>query len=358
MGSPMSAPMANIFLCYHEVKWLEDCPIDFKPLFYRRYVDDTFLVFRERGHIDQFCNYLNQQHPNIRFTNEFENNGKLSFLDTNVSRVQRGNDTTFGFSVFRKLTFTGLGMNFHSYTFQNFKINNIKTLIFRAYRICSSWHDFDTEVKFLLNYFKVNGYPESIIQKVINRFLCSVIQPKQKPTTVKKLAMYVKFPFLNNRCCEVIKKELSWILTLKFPHIDFKFLFVNNTSIQSLLSHKERLPMDLMSGLIYCYLCDVCDATYVGQTKRCLRTRVSDHFGRSARTGNLLARPSQSAIRDHVEVCGSSRSVSNFKVLRTFGNNILLRIFESIEILTRNPSLNQDGSSYPLLLKDHVYRSN
>ena len=198
----------------------------------------------------------------------------------------------------------------------------------------------------------MNGYPERVIYKIINKFLFSIFRTRKEVATVKKLPMYIKFPFLNNRCCDFIKTELDRALRWKFPHIDFKFLFVNNTSIHGFLSHKERLQTDLVSGLVYSYLCDVCGATYVGQTKRCLRTRISDHFGRSARTGSLLARPSQSAIRDHVEVCGSSRSVTNFKVLRTFSDNTLLRIYESLEIVKSAPSLNQDGSSYPLALRD------
>jgi len=42
MGLPHSASFANIFLCYHEQKWLADCPNSFAPVFYRRYMDDTF----------------------------------------------------------------------------------------------------------------------------------------------------------------------------------------------------------------------------------------------------------------------------------------------------------------------------
>ena len=80
MGSPLSAPMANLFLCHHEVKWLNDCPERFKPLVYRRYVVDTFLVFKKREHIDEFCDYLNGKHPNIKFTKEYENENKLSFF--------------------------------------------------------------------------------------------------------------------------------------------------------------------------------------------------------------------------------------------------------------------------------------
>ena len=44
MGSPLGPTLANIFLGYHEEKWLADCPSEFKPAYYRRYVDDIFIL--------------------------------------------------------------------------------------------------------------------------------------------------------------------------------------------------------------------------------------------------------------------------------------------------------------------------
>ena len=125
-------------------------------------------------------------------------------------------------------------------------------------------------------------------------------------------------------------------------------MFVNSLSIQGLLNHKERLPRDLKSGLVYSFECDACSATYIGQSMRSLRTRVYEHFGKSVRTEQWLTRPAQSAIRDHIELCGSSRSIDNFKCIRTFKCNVLRRIYESLEIYDKKPSLNQDGSSCPL----------
>ena len=40
MGSPLFPTLANSFLCHHEKRWLDKCPEEFKPGFYRRYVDD------------------------------------------------------------------------------------------------------------------------------------------------------------------------------------------------------------------------------------------------------------------------------------------------------------------------------
>ena len=68
----------NVFLCYHEQIWLQNCPSEFKPVIYRRYVDDTFLLFRSKHHIKKFRNYLNRKHKNIRFTSEIENENSIS----------------------------------------------------------------------------------------------------------------------------------------------------------------------------------------------------------------------------------------------------------------------------------------
>ncbi len=34
MGSPLGPSFANLFLAHHETKWLDDCPVEFKPKFY------------------------------------------------------------------------------------------------------------------------------------------------------------------------------------------------------------------------------------------------------------------------------------------------------------------------------------
>ena len=44
MGSPLGLTLANAFLCFHEKKWLEQCPDKFKPVYCRRYVDDIFAL--------------------------------------------------------------------------------------------------------------------------------------------------------------------------------------------------------------------------------------------------------------------------------------------------------------------------
>ena len=84
MVSPLRPTFANAFLCFYKKKWLEQCPDEFKPVYYRRYVDDIFVLFKSRDHLIKFRDYLNKCHSNMKFSFEEEKNGKLSFLDVEV----------------------------------------------------------------------------------------------------------------------------------------------------------------------------------------------------------------------------------------------------------------------------------
>ena len=86
MGSPLVPTMANIFLLFYEMKWLEQCPNEFKPVFYRRYVHDIFVLFESAEHLSKFHPYLNTCHTNMSFLFEQEINDKLSLLDVEASQ--------------------------------------------------------------------------------------------------------------------------------------------------------------------------------------------------------------------------------------------------------------------------------
>ena len=139
-------------------------------------------------------------------------------------------------------------------------------------------------------------------------------------------------------------------LSRHFTHIDFRFVFVNTTTIHGFLKHKETLPDSLCSGLVYKYGCGACGATYLGQTQKALRSRVGEHLGVSARTGHLLAKPAQSIVREHLETCSGVRSIKEFNKVRCFSDHLLLKIYVSIEIAYSKPDLNQEGSSVELFL--------
>ena len=38
----LARSLANIFMCFMEKDWLNECLAAFRPVFYERYIDDTF----------------------------------------------------------------------------------------------------------------------------------------------------------------------------------------------------------------------------------------------------------------------------------------------------------------------------
>ena len=74
MRSPLGPTMANVFLSFYEIKWLEQCPKEFKSVFYRRYIDEIFVLFESAEHVSKFRNYFNTCHANMSFFFEQEKN--------------------------------------------------------------------------------------------------------------------------------------------------------------------------------------------------------------------------------------------------------------------------------------------
>ena len=63
MGGPISVVLSDIYVCKME----EDIVAPSKPLFYKRYVDDTY-VRRKKNETDELYNALNSYHQNIKLT--------------------------------------------------------------------------------------------------------------------------------------------------------------------------------------------------------------------------------------------------------------------------------------------------
>ena len=142
MGSPLGPPLANIFKCSFENKWLKYCPHGLKPVFGRRYVDDIFVLFSSLDHAEKFKKYLSSKHSNINFSLGKENDGRLPFLDINIF----GEKGKFVTNVYRKKTFSGVYTNFNSFIPETYKTGLIKPLLFRCFNLCSDFVKFHHEI--------------------------------------------------------------------------------------------------------------------------------------------------------------------------------------------------------------------
>ena len=319
----------------------------FKPIHYKRYVDDTFLVFKNTNQIKFFLDYLNCKHPNIKFTCDIEVDKQISFLDVLITR----HDGNFSTSVYRKSTFTGLGLNYLSFVPDLFKINSIRTLINRAYNVCSDLYSFHLDLVFLCDFFVKNAYPSFLFHKHLRYFLNEKFNPRPIVTTVGKQVMYIKLPYMGCLSFEV-KKKLQNLLVESFPQLCFRFTFVNIFTLGSMLRAKSPVRSDLCSNVTYLFTCAHCNVRYLGSTSRWLRHRYMEHLGRSFRTGMPLAKPAYSAIREHCLNENHPFTYSNFEILTFAPNRLELLISESILIKRMKPELNNTTSAFQLLSID------
>ena len=312
---------------------------------YRRYVDDTFVIFKSREHIPLFLNYLNSKHQNIEFTVEVENNGKLPFLDILITREP---NMSFSTSIYRKPTYTGLMMKFSSFVPKDYKRNLVLTLTTRAVNICSNYFNMHNELKFLKETLFLNGFSKGFSDSYIGKQLSKCIQPPLKISSASRAVVYFPLTFTGNNSLK-LRNKVNKLLKEFYPQILVRVIFKPRRTIQSFFKYKDIIPSEFQSSMVYQYKCNSCRALYVGQSKRQFKVRLLEHYGRSLRTNRPLGKPPFSAIREHSHAHDHLMESKSFSILACCRSDMDLPIVESLYIHKLKPSLNAHGTSVDLL---------
>ena len=347
MGSPLGPTLANAFLCHYEKEWLDSCPAEFKPLIYKRYVDDIFVLFSCESHVQKFTDYMNNRHKSIRFTNEVEKNNQFAFLDVLISR--KTNLNKFETSIYRKSTFSGVFTNFNSFIPSIYKHGLIHTMLFRTFSICSSYEKFHQEIVKLKDIFKKNAYPENVIDRCIKSFLNKIFNPRKTELLAPKKEILIMLPFIGKESFE-IRNRINSCLRKNFPVIDLKVVFQTKIRLSNLFNYKDKISKDLQSNLVYKFSCNICNDIYYGKTIRHFKVRSCEHLGLTPLTGKRVKTPKEGAILDHIIHSGHTPSFDDFSILVKDSNEFRLLIRESLLISRDNPSLNRNIQSIPLEL--------
>ena len=208
MGSPLGPLLANGFLCHHETKWLNDWPEKFKPVFYKRYVDDIFLLFKRAEHLKTFLDYMNSKHKNINFSVETEKDEQMPFLDVNVFH-ENGKFVT---NVYRKERFTGVYTNFSSFIPLEHKFGLVYTLPHCCFCLVSDMSKFHFEIEELKEILLSNGYSNIFIDKWISKFMNELYIKKLVMLTVPKKQLHLVLPYLG-KMLALVKSGLAGLIT-------------------------------------------------------------------------------------------------------------------------------------------------
>ena len=220
MGFPLAPVLANIFMGFCKSKWLNEYNLD-KPKFYLRYVDDILAAFDNEQDSLNFLNFLNNRHPNIKFTIEKQINHSIAFLDVFISGINNQNLTL---QTYHKSTYTGLLLNFKSFTSFSYKISLIKCLIDRSFKICNNWNSFHNDIGNIKSNLIKNAHPPFWIDKSL------------KSTSI------IRFLITKTRNILVILPKLVIILKLGLKSISkrISLIFLNiYTPPQQALTHNS-----------------------------------------------------------------------------------------------------------------------
>ena len=147
-----------------------------------RYVDDILVVVPRRTDLPALLTRLNAVHPSIQFTVEEEQNERLPFLDTVVTRQDSGPV----FCVYRKPTNTKVGLKPQSCQNPRTIIATFKGELCRCYRLCTSIEQTKKEIQFTLDLYEDNGHDRAKLKKIADAYVPPTAKNRTKPNNKER----------------------------------------------------------------------------------------------------------------------------------------------------------------------------
>ena len=273
-GTPMDSPLSPIIadITLQDIERSAVRALPFELPFYYRYVDDIALAV-PASDCESLLNTFNSFHPRLQFTIEEGADNRLNFLDVTIIV----NNNRIEFDWFHKLTFSGRYLNYESRHPLSHKKGVIVGLVDRVFHLSHpKYHDKNLRnaIHILIN----NNYPLTFIFKILNerlKFLCN--NNNDNATAINthdsnnnnKVSKFFSIPYVP--CFSDRFKRVT-------RDIDMTLSFSGLNNLRSIIRvHKDPLPLLSRMNVIYKIDCLNCDASYVGQTCRRLKTRISEH---------------------------------------------------------------------------------
>ena len=167
--------------------------------------------------------------------------------------------------------------------------------------------------------------------------------------TVEKKTLFLSLPYLAQISLQTrtnLRKSLEDLLN----SYQLQIVFKSQRKLSTVFRFKDRLPSDLVSGIVYKYSCSRCNSTYYGETDRHLKVRSGEDIGISPLTFKKTKPSKESAIHDHLLKCNNIPSFEEFTILTNGNNKFDLEIKESLLIKGDRLILNKSISCTKLLL--------
>ena len=239
-------------------------------------------------------------------------------------------------TVYRKITFIGLFMNFKSFSPDCYKLGLITTLIDRAYKICYDRVTFNSEMSRIKGYLCKNLYPPQLIDKQLKKYYNKIEKEQTQELSTNdnsKNIFYLKLPFIGTYS-KFVQHKIKQVSSKFCKDVNIKIVFTTQ-KVSSFFSTKDKIPVSLRSHVVYKFTCACRNASYVGETARHFDVRVHEHlYKKSQPTGvykHLASNPN----------CRVICNESNFEILDKDSSSFRLQIKEAIYNEWLKPTINK-----------------
>ena len=255
------------------------------------------------------------------------NNNKLPFIGMELIKIGKQLKTC----VHWKTTNKGLLLHYQSHGDARYKRSLLMTMLNRAHCLSSSPDLFAEECDNLKGIFLKLKYPDNLINSTITRFIES--RNQQQVCDVQANApVRIILPFKDQRSADVVRSQLSDLG--KKVNSDLRPVFTSKKIADDIKVAEAKPPLINQQCVVYEFKCDLCDADYVGYTRRHLFQRIEEH--------------KHSAIGKHLRDAHNQRNKDlqeQFTILKKCRGKFECLIYEMLFIQEMKPKLNTQSDS-------------
>ncbi|KAJ8046455.1 hypothetical protein HOLleu_05127 [Holothuria leucospilota] len=298
-----------------------------KPILYKRYIDDIVgVAVGPRNDLEKFINFAETFCPFLKFTHCISNSSVV-FLDTELSISDRKIKSNLHFKPTDSHNYLMYPSNHPRSCTNSIPFSQL----LRARRICSDDQDFAKVSKQIISFFEQRQYPQRVLSNALKRIQgidrASALAPKTDHTPTRRIPLVLSFhpsvtpivcaiyrnvetlrhyPFTRDHFPEPpitafrIEKNISKHLVRAsqpqavVPNTPGTFpcnrgrcntcpvvSYDKNLSILGPNNNRFNVHQHftcISANVVYVLVCKRCNILYVGETKRRLADRVTEHL--------------------------------------------------------------------------------
>ncbi|XP_023225946.1 uncharacterized protein LOC111626698 [Centruroides sculpturatus] len=309
-------------------------------VFLARYVDDIFIIYNSKiTSPEKILKEANEINEHIKFTYECEKLDSLNYLDITITRFK----DHLEYSRYEKPCNTNKVINFRSYCPINQKRNIYLMEVKKIFSRTTRSEKRIEELKKINKKYLLNNYPKRLLRNWYDEYSKRRFQVKQQKESKK----YVSFPYIQG-IFEKYKKIFCKNLIQLAP--------LQKNRLSELIRTEPYRKKDLLEedGVVYRLQC-TCGVPYyyVGETKRKLKVRMSEHL---AAVRNKI---NTSPVFLHCHVNNCQLDINNVKIIHKEKNIVKRKFKEHFAIIMQSNVMNLNNGVIPaecweefVLLKD------